>query len=196
MAQAAALLLAAGRGRRFGADKRQAMGDWQGPLLHHVIGLYRPLFSQIALVIPDQDPFGLGACAEFNLTALVNPAAERGMGSSLAIGIGWAMAQGVESAIIGLGDMPWIEPSLIERIAVASLQSARLVAPSWCGEIGFPRAIPAQDFPRLTDLTGDRGASERLAWQEALLIETDDQGVVQDIDRPQDVRRDKGKPTP
>ena len=187
MARAGALILAAGAASRFGSDKRQALGPWQGPLLHHVLGLYRPLFADLAVVIGPDDRFGAEACAAFGVTALINPEPDLGMGRSLAVGIGWLAGRGLDAALIGLADMPWISSSVIARVTAALLAEMRLVAPLWRGEIGFPRGIPAAYFAQLASLSGDRGAGALLDWRSALLLEEAEQGVVRDIDRPEDV---------
>jgi molybdenum cofactor cytidylyltransferase len=184
---AGALLLAAGRSSRFGSDKRQALGGWTGPLLHHVIGLYRPLFEDLAVVIAAEDPFGDAACAHFGVTRLVNPAAQLGMGSSLAVGIAWAVRQALPSVLVGLADMPWVPTTMITEVASAGLSSGRLVAPHYQGEIGFPRAIPAAHFPDLLDLSADRGAAARLDWRQALLLDSIDPGICRDVDYREDI---------
>lgn len=185
----ACVILAAGRGTRFGSDKRRAEGPWGGPLLHHVLSLYRPLFQRMAVVIGPDDPFGAEACVRFSIPSLVNPEAEKGMGGSLAIGARWLMKEGSSCAVIGLADMPWILADTIAAVAVSGLKSGRPVAPAYRGEIGFPRALPAVLFPSLARLSGDKGASAVVDWSQALWLECDDPGVLQDIDRPEDISR-------
>ena len=185
--EAACVILAAGRGARFGSDKRRASGPWDGPLLHHVIGLYRPLFGRLAVVIGPDDPFGAEACTRFSAVPLVNPEAEQGMGRSLAVGADWLIGQGAACAVIGLADMPWIAPSTISAVAKSGLDSGRPVAPVHAGKIGFPRALPAALFPALAKLSGDRGASALLDWNEALWLACEDPGILRDIDKQEDI---------
>jgi len=182
----AALILAAGKGSRFGSDKRQAAGPWTGPLLHHVLGLYRPLFDSLAVVTGPDDPFGQEACRHFSAHRIVNPGAEQGMGTSLAKGAEWLIAEGVECAVVGLADMPWILPETIAAVAAAGL-AGKAVAPAFEGKPGFPRALPAALFPDLLKLTGDRGASAVIDWRQALWLECGDPGILRDIDKPEDV---------
>jgi len=185
-AKVAALILAAGRGSRFGSDKRRAAGPWSGPLLHHVLGLYRPLFGALAVVTGPDDPFGEEACRLFSAHRIVNPAAEQGMGTSLARGAEWLIAEGVGCAVVGLADMPWIRPETIAAVAAAGLDG-QAVAPSFEGKPGFPRKLPAASFPELLTLTGDRGASAVIDWRQALWLDCGDPGILRDIDKPEDV---------
>lgn len=188
-AEIAALILAAGRGTRFGADKRQALGPWEGPLLHHVLGLYRPLFATLGVVTAAEDPFGEEACRLFSARRVINPEAEQGMGTSLAKGAAWLEEEGAACAIVGLADMPWIRPATIAAIAAEGLRSGRAVAPAFEGKPGFPRALPAGLFADLRALTGDRGASAVIDWRQALWLDCEDPGILRDIDTPQDIPR-------
>jgi molybdenum cofactor cytidylyltransferase len=190
--KAVALILAAGRGMRFGSDKRQASGPWTGPLLHHVLGLYRPLFDRLGVVTGQEDPFGEEACRLFSARRIVNPEAEQGMGTSLAKGAEWLIAEQAGCAVVGLADMPWIRPQTIAAVAEQGLVSGRAVAPVFDGVPGFPRALPAVLFPELLTLSGDRGASAVIDWRQALWLQCGDPAILQDIDRPQDIQEKHG----
>lgn len=184
----ACVILAAGRGTRFGSDKRQAEGPWKGPLLHHVLGLYRPHFAKLAVVIGPEDGFGAEACALFSAVSRINPDPERGMGSSLAAGAAWLIEEAASAVIIGLADMPWISPATIAAVARAAGPSVP-VAPVHEGKPGFPRALPSLLFPALTRLSGDKGASSLFDWREAHLIECCDPGILRDIDVMGDIQQ-------
>lgn len=188
MSQAACVILAAGSATRFGADKRQATGPWDGPLLHHVVRLYRPLFSDLAVVIRSQDRFGSDICDATGAVPLVNPEAERGMGRSLAVGAAWLRHIDARCGVIALADMPWIEPATISAVAEEGLAHGCPVAPVFRGRLGFPRAVPATLFSRLIGLTADRGASALLDWGTAARhLECEDPGILRDIDTPSDL---------
>ena len=184
----AALILAAGRGTRYGSDKRRASGPWDGPLLHHVLGLYRPLFSMLGVVTGPGDAFGEEACRLFSARQIVNPDADQGMGTSLAKGAAWLIGNGVDCAVIGLADMPWIAPETIVAVTEEGLRGGRAVAPSFGGRLGFPRALPASLFPDLLTLTGDRGAAAVIDWRRAVWLDRQDPGILRDIDTPEDVQ--------
>jgi molybdenum cofactor cytidylyltransferase len=185
--KAAALILAAGRGTRFGSDKRRAMGPWDGPLLHHVLRLYRPLFETLGVVTGPDDAFGEEACHLFSAHRVINEEAGQGMGTSLAKGAAWLVEEKADCAVIGLADMPWILPATITMVRREGLNSARAVAPAHEGKPGFPRALPAALFPGLLALTGDRGAAAILDWRQALWLDCEDPGILRDIDTPEDV---------
>lgn len=185
--KALGLILAAGSGTRFGSDKRRAAGPWDGPLLHHVLGLYRPLFTSLGVVTGPDDPFGEEACRLFSARQIINPDAEQGMGTSLAKGAAWLIGQRADRAVIGLADMPWIRAETIVAVTEEGLRSGRAVAPAFEGKLGFPRALPAALFPDLLTLTGDRGAAAVIDWRQALWLDCADPGILRDIDKPEDV---------
>lgn len=184
----ACVILAAGKGLRFGSDKRKAAGPWRGPLLHHVMGLYRPHFAKLAVVTGPEDAFGADSCALFSAVQLVNATPELGMGSSLAVGAGWLIGEGVSAAMVALADMPWIQPATIAAVALAA-GPIDPVAPFYGGKPGFPRALPSRLFPALTQLSGDQGASALFNWREARRLECNDPGILRDIDLPGDIRQ-------
>jgi molybdenum cofactor cytidylyltransferase len=183
----AALILAAGRASRFGTDKRQARGPWAGPLLHHVLALYRPLFARLAVVTGPEDAFGDEACRLFSAERVINPEADLGLGRSLAAGAGWLEEERDFCAVIGLADMPFIAPATIAAVAAEGVRSGRAVAPAFQGTLGFPRVLPAVLFPRLRALSGDRGAAAVIDWRDALWLEVEDAGILADIDKPEDI---------
>jgi molybdenum cofactor cytidylyltransferase len=164
--------------------------------LHHIIKLYRPLFSDLAVIIRPDDPFGLDACVRHGAVALVNPEAERGLGRSLAIGAEWLRDIDAPCTVIALGDMPWIEPETISAVAAEGLAHRCPVAPAFRGQFGFPRALPATIFPQLALLTEDRGASSLLEWETARRLDCDDPGILRDIDTPSDIRKLSPFPSP
>jgi len=178
------LILAAGRSSRFGRDKRRAEGDWDGPLLHHILALYRPHFSELCAVIGPDDEFGAESCRLHAAKAVINPQPERGIGRSLALGVAALECDGV---VIGLCDMPWISPDTIAQVRDALVREDRPVAPAIGDEIGFPRGIPSRYFAELRLLDGDRGAATVLDWRQACLIASEDPGISRDIDRPEDI---------
>jgi molybdenum cofactor cytidylyltransferase len=187
MKDAAAIILAAGAGRRFGSDKRQAVGPWQGPLLHHVLGLFRPCFADLAVVIAPNDRFGADSCSAFAAQALTNPEPERGMGRSLAVAMDWLIEGDFSGAVIGLADMPWVPKSAITAVTATLRQSEQAVATSYHGALGFPRGIPRHLFEELRHLDGDRGASARLDWSRAVIVAAAEDGVLRDVDHPEDI---------
>jgi molybdenum cofactor cytidylyltransferase len=115
--------------------------------------------------------------------------AARGMGASLAHGV--AQRRSADGWIIALADMPSIKAATIEAIA-RELQAGReLVAPAYKGRRGHPVGLGKRFSAQLLALGGDAGARDIIAAHkdDLVLIECDDPGVLQDIDRREDLTK-------
>ncbi len=193
------ILLAAGRGERFGGDKLLTMiradaptdGRLPGPA-REFIGvmacrkLLLALPRVVAVVRPDDAALAvaLGAAG----ARIVRCAdAEDGMGASLACGV--LATRGASGWIVALGDMPWIETSTIARVAGAIADGATVAAPFHRGQRGHPVGFGTACLGALTVLTGDDGAKSVVAAHRDSLvrIDVDDAGTLADVDRPADL---------
>ncbi|WP_407297663.1 nucleotidyltransferase family protein [Stutzerimonas zhaodongensis] len=108
-------------------------------------------------------------------------------------GLGHSLAQAVarypaaQGWLVVLGDMPYVRPETIRRIA-SGIHPDRLILPCHQGQRGNPRGIGANHRAALMALDGERGAQALFADGSVVEIEVDDDGVLQDIDRPEDRR--------
>jgi molybdenum cofactor cytidylyltransferase len=189
------VLLAAGRGERFGGAKLRA------PLPH---------------ATPDVaagTPIGVAACRHLVLAvsetvAVVRPGdyalaeelrhagarvvvcanAALGMGRSLACGV--RAAHNADGWIVALADMPWVRPATIRALATTLAEGADIVAPSYLGERGNPVGFSRRHFAALTALQNDEGARAIVAAnRETMTLQHgDDAGVVRDVDLKSDLR--------
>ncbi len=112
----AAIMLAAGSSRRFGADKRLFVAD-QLPMLQQ--SLSKPLSFNLPtwLLLKPADKHCLPELLGdwFNhpkLTIAYAEEAEKGMGHSLAYGV--SLLSAVDAVLVFLADMPWIKPCTID----------------------------------------------------------------------------------
>ena len=176
------ILLAAGSGSRFGGAKLLAALD-DGAMIGEraLANLTAGVDAVLAVVRPGDDALARSmAHGGARVTVCANAA--DGMGESLAWGV--RAAPVVKGWVVALADMPWTTSETIARIADALRGGALLAAPSHRGVRGHPVAISARYFSDLCALSGDEGAKRVLtANAESLtLIETDDPGVVRDVD--------------
>ncbi|RJG12024.1 nucleotidyltransferase family protein [Pseudomonas cavernicola] len=180
-----ALILAAGRSRRFGSDKRRASLPDGARLLAATVAVAQRCFAEVYVVLrPEDDPQALGLGAEVRLVRCA--AADLGMGHSLAAGVRAVAEQRSRAVAVLLGDMPWIAESSLQHLAYAA-DSERIVFPLYAGERGHPVLFGRRYWRELEALTGDHGAKAVLdAHEEAWLgIELDDPGVLRDVDTPE-----------
>jgi len=182
------ILLAAGRGTRFGGAKLVAPLPGSGvPVAVAALkNLRAALPDVIAVVRPDDD--ALAALLEGEGARVIRAErADEGMGASLAAGV--AAAADANGWLVALADMPWIAPATHARVAAGLRDGARIVAPQCNGRRGHPVGFAAALREELLALGGDEGARRVLqAHRDALTpIEVDDAGVLRDVDRPGDL---------
>ena len=189
------ILLAAGRGTRFGGGKLLAglAGERVGTVAcrHLVVALPRV----IAVVRPDD--VALAAALGSAGARIVRCAnADEGMGASLACGV--AATNGAAGWVVALADMPWILPSTVARVAAAVADGAPVAAPFYRGKRGHPVGFSSACYAALAALAGDEGAKSVVAAHRDSLarIDVDDAGTLTDIDHPADLEPASESGTP
>jgi molybdenum cofactor cytidylyltransferase len=207
------ILLAAGRGERFGGDKLlatvrpehraggarvpagagSAPADARPEFAGECIGALacRSLLAAVpsVLAVVRADDAALAAALGAAGARIVRCAnADAGMGASIACGV--RAARDAAGWIVALGDMPWIEPSTIARVAAAIAEGAPVAAPFHRGRRGHPVGFGAACFAALTALGDDGGAKAIVAAHHDALarIDVDDAGTLRDVDHPADAR--------
>ena len=178
------ILLAAGQGTRFGTNKLlHPLPDGTPMAVACARNLQRVLLHSIAVV---NDTHSEVACllAEAGLQVVANPRARDGMGTSIACGV--AASPNAAGWIIALADMPGIPASVIQSVADGLARGADIIAPVYGGQRGHPVGFAACHAPALLALQADRGARDIIAAHRDTLelIETEDRGVIHDIDTP------------
>jgi len=187
-----AVLLAAGRGSRFGGDKLlHPLEDGVAIAAHAARNLLAVLPDVVAVVrwgdFPLYDMLEQEGCR-----VTMFQGAARGMGASLAHGI--AQSRNADGWVVALADMPGISPQTIKRIVEALGNEALIAAPTYKGERGHPVGFGAAMRDELLALDGDQGARAVLEHHldEVKLIECDDAGILLDVDRKTDLTALRG----
>ena len=178
------ILLAAGQGTRFGANK----------LLHPLqdgtpmaVASARTLHSVLAHCIAVVDDSGSEVAkrlTETGLAVIVNPRARDGMGTSIACGVAASPAAG--GWVIALADMPNIPTGIVQAVAAGLARGADIIAPLWRGQRGHPVGFAPRHAAALMALQADRGARDIIATHRDTLelIDTQDSGLILDINTP------------
>ena len=181
------VLLAAGRGERFGGDKlRAALPDGR------VVGAAAAaaMISALPRVVAVTRPGDSGTAALLRAAGceiVVCERAAEGMGASLACGV--AACPAASGWVIGLADMPAIRAETVRALAAALVDGARLAAPVHDGLRGHPVGFAAEFGPLLVQLAGDEGARRIVSahHDQLTLIEVTDPGIRFDVDSPLDL---------
>ncbi len=186
------ILLAAGYSKRFGSNKLLQALPPGGPdagvpialasakhlleILPDSIAVVRPRAQKLAALLRD------AGCN----TVVCRNAAD-GMGTSLAAGV--RASADADGWVVALADMPFIRGDTIRTVVGALQGGAVIVAPGYKGQRGHPVGFGRSCLEELSVLVGDQGARELLSRHADALVlrETDDPGVLRDIDRPSDL---------
>ena len=185
----AGILLAAGSAVRFGGDKLleplPAPTDDCDAGTPVGIAACRHLAAAVSETIAVVRPhdLALAECLRDAGARIIRCSrADEGMGASLACGV--QSVPDADAWLIALADMPWIKTSTIAMLASALANGADIVAPSYQGARGHPVGFSQRHFAALAALTGDEGARNVVISNRSALslLETDDAGVLRDID--------------
>jgi molybdenum cofactor cytidylyltransferase len=184
----AAIVLAAGASRRFGAEKLLAPLCGQ-PLLRWSV--------EHALAAPVDDVIvvlGRGADAVrpvldgLPVRVAVNRRWEEGMSSSIRAGV-CALRTGTRSLLFALGDEPTLGTESYARV-IAAEGTRPIVVPSYRGVWGHPVLFAAGLLTELLLLRGDHGARAVIARDpERVAVVELDRAMPPDVDTAEDLAR-------
>ena len=175
-----AAVLAAGQARRFGGGKLDApcagrrLGGWALRAVEQVGPEQAGV--EAVIIVPSQVP---RFAAESGWPLIVNRAAERGLGTSLACAAQTAAGRGATHLLVLLADMPLVDAALLKRLLASPAPAA---VEHGLGRPGVPALLPACTFGKLTQLDGDRGAAALLQAMPDLCLVAASPGALLDVD--------------
>lgn len=192
----AAILLAAGQARRFGAQKLLQDLDARPLIRWSAEQLTHDPIAELVVVVPPDHQAMLTALDGLSARFVVNPDPSSGMASSLVSGV-QSLGDRIGAAVIALADTPLLRREVLERV-VARYRAggAPIVAPMYRGVPGHPVLFDRSVFGELLSLTGDSGARavvERDPGRVAVLALEESRPI--DVDTPADLARlrDRGQ---
>lgn len=181
---------AAGRSERMGAGNKLLLPLGRRSLLEHVVvaALSTHPYEVIVVTGPQREQVET-ALRDHPVRFVHNPEYDEGMAASLRTGIRAASSRTVGFAIL-LGDLPFIRSSTIEHLCTC-LAPGRIVLPRFEGRQGHPVVFAARYRADLLSLSGDVGARRVILShpEAALIVDTDDPGILFDIDTMADYRK-------
>ncbi|HEU4729047.1 MAG TPA: nucleotidyltransferase family protein [Kofleriaceae bacterium] len=199
-----AVILAAGAGTRLGGVAKALLRHGGKSYLEAICGTARAVGLVDAVVVVGA-PFAADVAAharQLGLRVRVNPAPERGMASSVALGFA-ALANGPATAAwLWPVDHPAVQPATLRRL-VEALEASdgrgdpdgdraghryEVAQPRHRGAGGHPPLIRRALWPALAACAGRAdGARGVLRAARSIAVEVDDPGVVRDVDTPADL---------
>ncbi|HSI43629.1 MAG TPA: nucleotidyltransferase family protein [Methylotenera sp.] len=187
------ILLAAGFSRRFGITDKllQALPDGSSIALASAKNLIQAIPISIAVVRT-----GNKALAELlqqvGLHVVYCDETAQEMADSLTTAIRYSQKfdEANDGFVIALADMPYIAPATIQGVSDRLNAGASIVIPTYQGKRGHPVGFSAKFRDELLALKGDEGARSIIKRHadEVTLLETNDAGLLADIDTPADLK--------
>jgi molybdenum cofactor cytidylyltransferase len=191
----AAVVLAAGRSTRMGAQNK-LLADLGGkPMVRRVVEAALASKARPVLVVTGHMAAEVGAVlAGLDVGLVANPDYATGLASSLKAGIR-AVQEACDGALILLGDMPRVTAEQVDRLVDAFAAAPdSIVVPVHDGRQGNPVLWPRRYFSALLQLDGDAGAKRLIAERRAAVREVDlgSDGIFVDVDTPDALARIRG----
>ena len=180
------VVLAAGRGVRFGGNKliRPLAGR---PVLARVLdSLPREQLSSIAAVASSQEVAQL--CREADIPCLLYG----GGAQSDSIRLGLGAMEGTDGCMFVMGDQPLCSRRSMERLLKAFRRRPEAVIRlAFLGRPCSPVIFPSRYYPNLAALTGEQGgiAAVRGLNPSFLLVEAESEAELWDTDTPEELMR-------
>ena len=183
------ILLAAGRGRRFGADGKSMCPLPDGRALAETAAINLAQVLPVTLAVIRTGDIRLRRCFErLGIHVLSCHNADAGMGASLAFALSH-LGEHSDGFVIALADMPFIRSTTISAVAQALRSGAEIAAPSYAGRMGHPVGFSRKYKSELMALGGDCGARMIVAKhkRKSFIFNCNDRGILIDVDTPLDL---------
>lgn len=185
MSGVAALLLAAGEGRRMGRTKQ--LMDYQGrPLVVHALAaLQAGTGVRAHMVVGAEADVVADACAALAPVVVRNADWRVGMGRSLAVGMAAVLADAADVGLvlIALADQPLIRAEdYAGMLACAEAHPGKVVAAAFGGRLGAPVVLPAGFVGLALAAEGDVGLRGWLAGMADAVVGFDLPAAGMDLD--------------
>lgn len=191
------VVLAAGRGARFGAGRSAAGHKLEQAFAGSTVlgsALANAVQSGLPLVVVTTEallPHVTSVVAARDIVLLPEVGDTAG---ELPLGMGFSIASGVSARpqasgwLVLPGDMPLVQPETLRAVAQALTQHPVVYA-QHRGRRGHPVAFGAELYSELATLSGDEGARRLVARYPAHAVEVADAGVLMDVDTEDDLQR-------
>jgi len=184
-----AIVLAAGRGTRFGGVKPLARVGGATVLSRTVEALRGAGLTRIAVVVGHRADVVGAEARRLGCAVIENPAYATGMAGSLRAGI-QAVSPGADGFLVVHADMPFLRAETVRAVLAAAADGASIARAVLDDRPGFPVYFRVPHAaPLVASVNGDRGARDYIAAHasELVPVRVEDRGSVDDVDTPEEL---------
>ncbi|MCC3860509.1 nucleotidyltransferase family protein [Pseudemcibacter aquimaris] len=186
MARIAAIVLAAGRSTRMGAENKLLLTFNDKTMVNYVVEQLADSNVSCIYVVTGNESEAVKKSISGDVTYVHNLEFFHGLSTSVKAGIE-ALPNDIDGVMICLGDMPYITSGNYNDL-IAAFEKGKIIAPTTNGKIGNPLIFAKNYFNDFEELEGDRGARKLLKDYPDDIIEVDvnSEAIFQDIDTPEE----------
>jgi molybdenum cofactor cytidylyltransferase len=186
-----AVVLAAGRGARLGGLAKALLPIAGETFLAHLAGTLAAAGGGELLVVvgPPHGDAVRAEAARLGLAVVENPAPERGMASSVAIGFAALAGRPDPAALLWPVDVARVAAPTVAAV-VAAATSDRIVVPTWQGRGGHPAAFGRAVWDELAGCAALPEGARTILHRDPTRVTrlpVDDPCVLADVDVPADL---------
>jgi molybdenum cofactor cytidylyltransferase len=184
------IVLAAGTSSRYGSKNKLLQPiDGEPVIRRSVTPFVVSHLSAVTVVLGHDRERVRAALRGLEIEFRYNDSYEAGQSTSVREGTTAARETNADAVVFGLGDMPFVSPATINTlIDVYRVEHRSAIAAGYRGKRGNPVLFDSQHFETLGSVSGDVGGRDILRNDpNAVVVETDDFGVLRDIDQPADL---------
>lgn len=185
----AALVLAAGRSTRMGANNKLIEQVHSKPMVRHVVEAALASRTTSVRVVTGNKPAEVQHALDgLAVSYTHNPDFAAGLSTSLAAGTR-ALETDLDGVVVLLGDMPLVTTQLINDLIAAfnPADNRAICVPVHGGKRGNPILWGARFFPDMAKVMGDTGAKHLIGENAEWIaeVEAGDNSIFRDIDTPE-----------
>lgn len=182
------VILAAGMGTRY-ADGNKLLSEIDGvPIVRRAVQTFLDVLDDVVVVIGHEASAVRAALDGLDIAIVMNENYDHGQSTSLHRGVVVGRNRGWDAIVFGLGDMPFIRPESVDLLVHANAATEyTILAAAYERKRGNPTLFDAVHYDALATIEGDSGGRRLIIESdETACVETDDPGVIRDIDTVED----------
>lgn len=190
------VVLSAGESRRMGSPKALLSIGGSVFIERIVSALEASQVGKIIVVLGHHAEEIKAKLGHLPITVVVNKDYAKGQLSSLIVAIRSLETEKVDGALVHLVDHPFVNPTLTRQMIDRFYESKQLIViPRFRGRRGHPVLFSSRLFSEILNAPLDQGAKSvvHAHRDETLEIETEDEGIIIDIDTPEEYRQHGGR---
>lgn len=185
----ALIMLAAGNSRRFGSNKLMYEVDGV-PMYQCTLRLLQKAAERIPdsrIVVVTQPQYSeiIDVVKETGAEVLFNPKPERGIASSMQIGL--EIAKDADACLFTVSDQPWLTAETIIALYDAfQSENKGMACTVWGEKTGNPCIFSKKYYRKLMEITGDKGGKQIIKRypEDVTYLKISDEREQQDVDVP------------